>query len=81
VLAGLGVLAGMAVGAALLGLVVGAVQLTAAGAAAVPPLVAIVPWTTWAAGALAFAALVAAGVGVLTCRGPAGRGSTARVGS
>ena len=78
-LAGLGVLAGLAVGAGLLGLVVGAVQLTAAGAAAVPPLVAVVPWTTWVAGAVAFAALVAAGVALLTRRAFAAGGTAPRV--
>jgi hypothetical protein len=54
-LAALGVLAGGIVASALLALVVDAVQLTATGRAAFPPLVIIVPWPTWLAIAGAFA--------------------------
>lgn len=59
-LAALGMLCGALVGLALLALVVDAVQLTATGTAAFPPLVVVVPWQTWLAGAGAFAAACAA---------------------
>jgi hypothetical protein len=64
-LAALGMLAGVVVGLALLTLLVDAVQVTATGRAAFPPLVVVVPWVAWLVGACAFAlgcaALVAAG--------------------
>jgi hypothetical protein len=64
-LAVLGMVAGVIVGVALLTLLVDAVQVTATGRAAFPPLVVVVPWVAWLVGACAFAlgcaALVAAG--------------------
>jgi hypothetical protein len=64
-LAALGLLAGGVVGAALLTLVVDAVQVTATGRAAFPPLIVVVPWPVWLGIAALFglvcAALVAAG--------------------
>jgi hypothetical protein len=64
-LAALGLLAGAVVGAVLLTLVVDAVQLTATGRAAFPPLIVVVPWPVWLGIAVVFglvcAALVAAG--------------------
>jgi hypothetical protein len=64
-LAALGMLGGLVVGAALLTLLVDAVQITATGHAAFPPLVVVVPWVAWIVGAAVFAlgcaALVAAG--------------------
>jgi hypothetical protein len=67
-LGGLGLLAGIAVGLVLLRLAVDAVQVTAAGARAVPPLVAIAPWGQWALVGLLFAAALATGVALLTRR-------------
>jgi hypothetical protein len=64
-LAGFGMFWGALIGLALLALVVDAVQLTATGRAAFPPLVVVVPWPAWLAGAWVFAAgcaaLIAAG--------------------
>jgi hypothetical protein len=61
-LAALGVLGGAVTGAALLALVVDAVQVTVTGRAAFPPLVVVVPWPAWLAIVAAFAAACAAAV-------------------
>ena len=71
-LAGLGMLAGVLIGLALLALLVDAVQVTAAGRDAFPPLVPVVPWATWTVGAIAFALTCAAIVAVGTARGLSG---------
>jgi predicted lysophospholipase L1 biosynthesis ABC-type transport system permease subunit len=78
-LAALGIVAGVVVGAALLALVVDAVQLTATGRAAFPPLVVVVPWPTWLLIAGAFGltcAVLVAGGTRRALRGPVPRTAT-----
>ncbi len=66
--AALGLLGGLAIGAGLLGLVVAAVGVTATGAAAVPPLVTVVPWGASLAVAAGLALAVALGTAITTRR-------------
>jgi hypothetical protein len=72
VLAGAGLACGLGVGAALVGLSVEAVRVTAAGVLPVPPLVAVLPAGPWALMTAGFAAAVAAGVAALTRRALSG---------
>jgi hypothetical protein len=63
----LGMVAGLVTGAALTGLVVAVVTVTAGGTGGVPPLELVLDWRGWAAAAALFAALVG-GVVALTTR-------------
>ncbi len=71
-LGGLGLACGVVLGLALVTLAVDAVQVTAAGVRAVPPLVAVAPWAAWGLVAMAFVACVAVGVSLLTRRALSG---------
>ena len=63
-----GLIGGLALGAGLAALTVDAVQVTASGVRAVPPLVTVLPLVAWALIAVVFAVIVAAGVALLSRR-------------